>query len=213
MATLGTLITRVQELLSLAGGLGVQTYAQPKIVQYIQMGYTTLSQLRFWDNYTNETSYTLDGTTGKVTTDLTDIIKSFGDIEYVWLSQYDNALPRAPKNRDENTIYYPCIKPSGVVTCPFKIIPVTTTGAVRVRYRTAATLPFTETDEVPIDEELLVRWAAMMYLTNDAANPAMVQTMTALYKERLSKLETIEGQQSKSLYRVNTSVMTGWYDA
>jgi hypothetical protein len=77
MATLARLITRVQEILSLSGGLGVQTYAQPKIVQYIQMGYTSLSEMRFWDDYTELETYTLDGTTGKVTTDLTNIIKSF----------------------------------------------------------------------------------------------------------------------------------------
>jgi hypothetical protein len=213
MATLAQLITRVQELLSLAGGLGVQTYAQPKIVQFIQMGYTDLVDRRFWNDYTQEASYTLDGSTGKVTTDLTNIIKSFRDIQYIWYGDYAAPLPRLPNNRSQTLIRQLGFTSSGDATCPFKILPVDNTGTVHVRYRSRATLPFTETTEVPMDEELLVRYSAFLYLTFDNANQAAMSIVKTLYTERLNELEKLENNHSKSLYSVSNQVVSEWHDA
>lgn len=213
MATLSTLITRVQELLSLAGGLGVQTYAQPKIVQFIQMAYTDLADRRFWNDYTQEATYTLDGSTGKVTTDLTNIIKSFRDIQYVWYGDYASPLPKAPNNRSQTLIRQLSFTNTGEASSVFKIMPVDNTGDVHVRYRSKATLPFTELDEVPIDEELLVRRAALMYLTFDNANQAAITLVNNMFNERLNKLENLEDNHSKNLYSSSNQTVTEWHDA
>ena len=213
MATLSTLVTRVLELLSLAGGLGVQTYAQPKIIQFIQMAYTDLVDRRFWNDYTTQSTYTLDGTTGKVTTDLTNIIKSFRDIEYVWYGDYASALPKAPNNRSQTMIRQLSFAASGDPTSPFLILPVDNTGEVHVRYRIKATVPFTELDDVPMDEELLVRFAALLYLTFDNSNQAAIQFVNKMYVERLDKLEKLEDNHSKNLYSSSNQTVTEWHDA
>lgn len=213
MATLGALITRVQSLLSLAGGLGVQTYAQPKIVEFIQMGYTTLCNKRFWNDYTTTGSFTLDGTTGRVTADLTNVIKSFKDIQYVWYEDYATPLPKAPNNRYGAMIRQLCFGNSGIASCPFVIYPITNIGNVYVRYRTRANTPFTELDEVPMDEELIVRWAAMMYLTFDNANQAAIQLVTKMYGDHLAELERLEENHAKSLFSVTNQAVTDWHDA
>lgn len=213
MATLSVLITRVQELLSLAGGLGVQTYAQPKIVQFIQMAYTDLADRRFWNDYTTQDTYTLDGTTGKVTADLTDVIKSFRDIEYVWYGDYASPLPKAPNNRSQSMVRQLSFAPSGDAASPFMILPIDNTGEVHVRYRVRADVPFTELNDVPMDEELLVRASAMMYLTFDNSNQAAMQMVSNMYKERLDKLEKLEDNHSKNLYSSSNQTVTEWHDA
>lgn len=213
MATLAELITRVQSLLSLAGGLGVQTYAQPKIVEFIQMGYTTLCNKRFWNDYTQTAMFTLDGTTGKVTADLTNVIKSFKDIQYIWYEDYANPLSKVPNNRYGSIVRQLGFGNSGIASCPFIIYPVDNVGNVYVRYRTRATTPFTEDQEVPMDEELLVRWAAMMYLTFDNANQAAIQLVTKLYSDHLNDLEKLEENHARSLYSVTNQAVTEWHDA
>lgn len=213
MATLAQLITRVQSLLSLAGGLGVQTYAQPKIVEFIQMGYTTLFNMRFWNDYTTTAAFTLDGSTGKTTEDLTNVIKSFKDIQYIWYQDYATPLPKSPNNRYPGMIRQLGFSNSGIASCPFIIYPVENTGTVYVRYRQRAITPFNENDEIPMDEELLVRWAAMMYLTFDNANQAAIQMVTNIYKSHLDTLEKLEENHAKSLYSSSNQVVTEWHDA
>ena len=213
MATLAEIITRVQELLSLAGGLNVQTYAQPKIVQYVQMGYNTLYMKRFWNDYTKVEKFTLDGMTGRVTADLSTKVKSFKDIRYIWYKDYATPLPLAPSNRAPDMIRQLSFGPSGIVSCPFNIFPMDNSGEIWVAYRTKANLPFKETDVVPIDDELIVRWAAMMYLTFDNANQAAIQLVTKMYAEHLSELEKMEDNHARSLYSYTAQTVTEWHDA
>lgn len=213
MATLDDIITRVQEILSLAGGLNVQTYAQPKIIQFVQMGYNTLYKKHFWKDYTKVEMFTLDGTTGRVTADLSTKIKSFKDIQYIWYQDYATPLPIAPDNRSPDMIRQLSFGASGVAACPFIVYPITNSGNVWVSYRTKATLPFNETDEIPMDDELLVRWAAMMYLTFDNANQAAIQLVTKMYSDYLAELEKLEDNHAKSLYSYTAQTVNEWHDA
>lgn len=213
MATLAEIITRVQNLLSLAGGLNVQTYAQPKIVEFVTMGYNTLYKKHFWKDYTTVEKFTLDGTTGRVTADLSAKIKSFKDIEYIWYQDYATPLPIAPSNRSPDMIRQLSFSNSGIASCPFVIYPIDNTGEVWVSYRTKATLPFAETDEIPMDDELLVRWAAMMYLTFDNANQAAISLVTKMYSDYLNELEKLEDNHAKSLYSYTAQTVTEWHDA
>ena len=213
MATLADIITRVQELLSLAGGLNVQTYAQPRIVQFVTMGYNTLYKKRFWKDYTKIEMFTLDGLTGRVTADLSAKILKFSDIQYVWYQDYATPLPIAPENRTPDMIRQLSFGPSGVAACPFTVFPITNSGNIWVAYRTKAIMPFTETYEIPMDDELLVRWAAMMYLTFDNANQAAIQLITKMYSDYLNELEKLEDNHSKSLYSYTAQTVNEWHDA
>jgi hypothetical protein len=213
MAKLSDLITRTQTLLSLYGGLNVQQYAQPKIVEFIQMGYTTLFDMRFWDNYTVVNQYDLDGVTGKTTQDLTTVLKRFQDFQYLWLDGFNQPLPRIPNNRAPSMVFQPSFTTSADPKCLFKVIPVTTTGKILVRLRTIADLPFKETDDVPMDGELLTRWASYMYASSDNANTTLISVLQSLYTERLGTLMKQEDQHAKSLYSYDTQTIDEWHDA
>lgn len=214
MATLGDLITRTQTLLSLAGGLAVQTYAQPKIVEFLKMGYATLFDLRFWDDYTTTETYDLNGTTGKTTQDLSAVIKSFRDIQYVWCGDYASPLPRAPDNRPPHLVRQRSFTTSADPLCLFKVLPIDTTGQVHVRYRKRMDIAdVNESTEVLMDEELLVRWAAMMYVSMDNANQQAISTFTSMYTDRLAILSKAEDQHEKTLYSSDMQTVDQWYDA
>ena len=213
MATLGDIIIRVQQLLSVAAGLSAQTYGQPKIVQYVQMAYEDLFNRRFWDDYTRETTYNLNGTTGKTVEDLSSVIKSFKDIEYIWYEDYNNPLGRAPTNRSNSVIRMASFAPDMDAACPFVILPVDLTGTIKVRYRTKDTLPYTETSVVNMHEELIVRAAAAMYVSFDGANSTAIQVLNNSYSTMLATLERLEGQHSKSLYSYDNPSVDRWHDA
>jgi len=213
MAKLSVIITRVQELLGLSAGLSTQTYAQPKIVQYVQLAYADLFIKRFWDDYSSVSTFTLDGTTGKTVEDLTDLIKSVNDIQYIWYQDYNNPLPKAPNNRPLVNINVACFTPYRDVTCPFRIYPLNASDVIHVRYRTKDTLPYSENDEVNMHEELIVRRAAMMYVMNDAANQTLIQLFTSLYNEHLMQLERLEMKDNRSLYSYSSQNVTEWHDA
>ena len=213
MATLGNIIIRVQQLLSVAAGLSAQTYGQPKIVQYVQMAYEDLFNRRFWDDYTTSSVFTLNGTTGKTVEDLSSLIKSFKDIEYIWYENYNNPLGRAPTNRSNNLIRMASFVPDADAACPFIILPVDLAGTIRVRYRTKDALPYSENSEVNMHEELIVRAAALMYVTFDGANPGAIQSLSNSYSSMLATLERLEGQHSKSLYSYDNPSVDRWHDA
>ncbi len=213
MATVAQLITRVQDLLSLAGGLGVQTYAEPKIIQYIRMAFEDLSDRRFWKDYTILETFALDGTTGKTTADLSSKIKYFRDIQYIFVGKYTKPLPKIPDNRPLEQIHSYGFTNSGDPACPFVITPVTTTENIHVRYRVRPSITYKENDNIPMDEELLVRFAAMMYAVNDAANQTMISMLTNLYTTRLDLLEQAENQHAKLMMSYSNSTVYEWHDA
>jgi hypothetical protein len=211
-STLDTLLTRIQAKLSLLGGLDVQTYAQPKLVEMLQSVFNIVYDKRFWNDHRQVGTYTLDGTTGKITGDLSAVVKRFYDIDEVWLPTYSSPLPRAPRSFNPLRMYNPCFGPAGSASKVFTVYPVTTTGDVGIAYRTKPA-SFTFGSTVPFDEEFLINQVCGEYLIFEGANESAAKTCLGAAEKRLQDLINMEMANEFSFYSAGSVTQDQWRDA
>lgn len=179
------LVIRVEKKLRMVAGIAVQQYAEDYILHSIQTAFDRLFLKRFWDAYCFRATWTLDGTTGKVTTDvsaLTNPLKNFADIQHIW---YENDADTLPRLRNRTNIegmtgtrarkWEPCAQtPSRI----FRVIPITSTGDVHVRYRSKPD-DFSIDDTIYLDSLLLELSSALAYLSSDNANISYINLVQA----------------------------------
>lgn len=175
MTTFASIIQSVQTELALMGGVDVQTYAQPRIAQKLQRVFNFAYKARFWRRHRNYNTYTLDGTTGIVTTDLSAIILNFEDIQHVWLNSNRSPLPEAPTDINPTLITQPSIQAITTAAAgKFRVLPVDTTGTVTIAYRTRPDT-FTDESDVPFDDDYLILRTAGEYAIENGTNPSAAQ--------------------------------------
>lgn len=206
------LLIEVQTKLSMASGLDVQTYGQPRIVSAIQSCFDTFFDKVFWDQYLTYEDFTLDGTTGIVTADLTTKIKRFVDIMYVWPQSYRSPLAKLKKDTNPAITRTPVYAPYNNAAKRFKVYPITTTGVITVAYRTKPAR-FTFGDDIDIDEELAIAGACVEYLSMEATNPVGMNRFEQAYNKRLEHLLYLEKNPEKSLYADTTPGIMDWRDS
>jgi hypothetical protein len=212
MATLGQLITRTLTRLRSQGGLDIQVYTQPVLAEMIQHKFDVLFDRRFWNRFIKRGSWTLDGATGVVTADLSSEIKRFEDIRYVWPQSYRNHIPILSPQIPTQFVSLTCFGPNPNPQKVFTVYPITTAGPVHLMYRTKPPT-FTETDEVPFDDQILILGACLDYLADEGASDMMVEKYNSMYMDRLDRLEKLEDNNSRSLYSQSLETAFMWRDA
>lgn len=191
MSTLSQLIVKVQERLSMVAGTSVQIYAEDIIADMIQHKFDVLFDEAYWPQYTTVAQWTLDGTNGQVTTDLTTLIKRFDDVGTIFLENSDTAL----------TILSSSVNPFNVTgTTPihfeadtevdkvFHVWPKASTGDIVVRYRTKPD-NFTSEDNINFDDQALILGSVYDFAEDDGTNPNATQKFQALFEARVKQLK------------------------
>jgi len=205
--TLTQLVTRVETRLSMVAGVGVQFYSEDAIEEFIQTTFNTLFDKAFWPRFTTHAStYTLDGTNGIVTTDLTTLIKRFEDIRHIFPDNSNTALTELPSTINASTIDGTSpvhFSSNPDVSRIFTIWPKASTGDIQVTYRTKPD-DFTSTDEIDFDEDSLVLGASWEYLKDDGTNPEATASMLALFEQRAEQILNSLGSHPVSLDPVTT---------
>lgn len=197
MATLSELTNRVAQRLSMVSGTGIQIYAEDRIAEMIQHKFDIVFDEFWWPKYNKWSTYVLDGSTGVVTTDLTDIIKRFEDIKSVFISGTERRVPILSSEVNPNIlegttpIAYEALDTASRV---FKVWPITATGSLDLNYRTKPD-NFTATDTIDIDEQLMILGATWDYLEDDGTNPSATQKMQALFEDRMSQLTSLHAKR------------------
>ena len=172
MATLRYFIDKVLTRLSMEGGVDTQIYTEQRIVMAIQYRFDYLF-LRYWMEQfmTFNDRYVLDNVTGTVVGDLSAKIKRIVDVRCVWNDFTPYPLPRAPTDVRIQDITDPCIQTVVDKTKVFRILPITSTGAVEITYRTKPNNFVGDGDEVDMDESLMIYGVAADILDDDGTNP------------------------------------------
>ena len=170
----------------MVSGTGIQTYAEDTIAEMIQHKFDVLFDEVFWPQFCTWYTWTLDGTLGVVTTDLTDIIKKYEDIQVVFADNSNTALTKLA-NLTTNPftlagttpIHYEALGPtfSNNTTRVFRVWPLASTGDVIVRVRTKPDT-FVGTDEIDFDD-----------LEDDGTNPNATQKFQLLFEARVNQLK------------------------
>ena len=197
MATLAQLIARTADRLSMVSGTGVQIYAEDRIGEMIQHKHDILFDEAFWPQYCQWYTWTLDGTLGIVTTDLTDILKRYEDIHVIFNDNTNSALTKL-SNLTTNPFELSGTQPihyegfsvgSAYFTSRvFQIWPKAATGDIIVRVRTKPDT-FTVEDEVSFDDQALILGATWDYLEDDGTNPNATQKFQNLFESRVNQLK------------------------
>jgi len=197
MATLSELIDRTADRLSMVAGAGVQTYAEDRIGEMIQHKFDVLFDEVWWPQFLTWAQWTLDGTLGVVTTDVTSLIKRFDDIRVIFPENSTTPLTRISAlttNPYELSgtvpIHYEALGPnaSNKTERVFQVWPKTATDDIIVQYRTRPAT-FTSTSEIDFDDQALILGATYDYLEDDGTNPNASQKFQLLFEARVKQMK------------------------
>lgn len=181
--TMDALISRTLTRLTMASGIGSQTYAEDRVAASINEAFFAITRQKFWRDYTTTATFTLNGTTGEVTASLAGIITNFNDIQYVWTGQYDGPIPQVPLLANPSLVRRASYTRSATANKIFKILPITTAGDVIVRYRTLFDDEFEGSDIVPMDPYILINGAAYDILVDEGTNDSAAQKFFKKYQQ------------------------------
>lgn len=205
MASMNELISDVNTRLSMGSGVGAQIYSEDRIALAINEAFVTIFEKEFWRRYYVQEEFTLDGSTGVVTATLTGKIKDFNDIKGIWLPNYSQQLPVAPKNKNWSNIRRPAVAATNTSKI-FKIVPPDTTGNVVVGYRTRPDADFVGEEEVPMDRHMLIYRACYDIMIDLGTNEAATQKFLALYNQRYESLRDMENSGEIALGGYETAI-------
>lgn len=179
-----------QDVLAVVGlvtGTSVQTYSEPLVGTSVQLMFDMLFRKRFWEWMTDWHTFTLAGSGGIVNADIDDIVKSFLDVEMVYVNDTDRRIVR-PIDREHlrvtgsHPLYYTPLPwtDTNATKRVLKFWPIAATGAVDIRARTKPD-NFTGTDTVPFPSDVIAQAAAWNLLDTDGINPTAAQKAQALF--------------------------------
>ena len=191
----------------MVAGPGVQTYAEDRIAEMIQHKFDVLFDQAFWPQFCNWSTFTLDGTLGIVTTDLTNLLARFDDIQVIYRSGGATAIPKLsvltfnPFNLTGTVpLAYDSIGASDTnrVSRRFNMWPKTATGDIVMRYRTKPDT-FIPSDDIDFDDQALILGAVYDYLEDDGTNSNATQKFQNLFESRVSQLIDLHNSAPISL--------------
>lgn len=192
MTTFNNLIEQVIRRLSMVGGTGTQIYSEDLIGDMIQHKFDVLFDETFWPQFSFWNTYTLDGTLGVVTADLTDVIKRFDDIGKIYIENSETLVTELPETTnpmllDGNTpVHYgPLYSNTAKV---FHVWPKSATGNIVLFGRTKPDA-YTGDEEVDFDDQALILGATYDYLEDDGANPGATQKFQSMFEARVNQLK------------------------
>lgn len=196
MATIKTLVERIETRLFLASGLDVQTHAEDQIVEMIRNKYNLLFDDHFYTDYTYPLTTPLDGTTGQVTIDLSAKILRYVDIHSVLPDTDDTPLPRLPIGSNPARVQMSTIAPSQDKTKVFQVWPNDETFDVTIWYRTRLSNDVWDKaeyeTEVPMDDEMLIIGCVWEFLVMDASNSIAIQEYKKMFDARVVQVRKFE---------------------
>jgi hypothetical protein len=197
MSTLTELITRVEDRLSMVSGQGTQIYAEDRIAEMIQHKFDVLFTEEFWPQFCRWAQYTLDGTLGVITTDLTSLVKDVEDIQAIFHNTNSSPIPKLNPSTvnpfglsGARPLHYEGLSTSftNYASRVFHIWPHTATGILTMRYRTKPDT-FVATDEIYFDDQALILGAVFDYLEDDGTNSNATQKFQAMFEARVMQLK------------------------
>jgi len=209
--------------LSQVPGVATQLYASGRIMQHVQDAYQLeIDGNIWWPGYMVYVTSTLDGTTGRLTSDLIgpiSTIDSYEDVLIVWPSGSNRKLRELPQSINPFTLQSGpgplYMSPDMAVAArPFRVWPPNSTGEVVVFGQQHTALPFDNSTTVYIDRLLLTYDAAWMYCVDDGTVPAQVQKFQVLATKRRQQCLSLLNQHPLELDTRYPSALdegVGWF--
>lgn len=195
--TIADLIVDIESELYQVAGISTQVYAQDMLMRKIINAYLMIAtDPEFkWKRFRTTTEYTLDGTTGRTTADVSLTYRTFDDIYSVFPENSNEPLKSGGVRHNLRLItgttpqiYVP--DSVGII----RIVPTTAVGKIIVVGRYLPKVSgFTLGDTIPFDYLAIVYFVCWQSALDDGANPAMAEKFQQLYENRIKQLR--KGEQ------------------
>ena len=213
MSTFSELIHKCLVELRQEVGISVQQYTEDVLAAILQRQFNIFFDHYWWPTYYTVSPFTLDGLTGAVTADLTDRIKRFDDIRYVWHESDITplaVLPPAlnPRSIGPGTAFRKYYAPYPDSTL-FRVVPPTLTGEVNIGYRMKPD-PFKPNDEVKLDDDLLTNATCFNYLADDEDAPNAIKKFQEATAKREAQLREVMNRGPVPIGAPQASPFTDW---
>lgn len=216
MATVETLITRVEKRISMAAGLDVQVHAEDTLLEMLRHKYNTLFDANWWYDYLTLETFTLDGSTGLITGDVSAKIRRFVDIHSVFLGDNLRPLPLLQIGSNLTSFMGEALMPyTADATKMFKVYPIDRSDSVHVWYRTRLTdddweIAVADETNVNMDDELLILGTVYDYLMDDGSNLEAVTKYETQYNNRYQQLVNLSFQHGISKHDQARGIPSQW---
>lgn len=198
MATIKSLIERAETRLFMLSGLNVQIHAEDQIAEMLRGVYNTLFDDFWHPDYTLFMTAHLDGTTGQITTDLTDVVLRYKDLHTVYYDEDETPLPRVTPGTSLGRVRRRSMMPSGDPATVFKIVPADTTGDVHIWYRTRISDDTWEDQDydtvINMDDEVLMLGVMYEWLVNDDSNGSATKEYQQKFLMRQQQMREAQWQ-------------------
>lgn len=189
--TVTNLITKVQHEIGEVAGDSVQIYSEDRILDKLKQCFNLVYTKYGWPHYTEWMELSLDGTTGKITTNAFQNVKGPEDLLFITRAGENKQLGLLPSDVNPfvlsgTNIAYMSYLPVTDSDYGNKIIqfwPKTATQDVVVKARIYPTT-FNSNTELWLDEDMLVYGTSWMILADEGLNPDSVDKNKELFDMR-----------------------------
>lgn len=199
--------------LSMVSGSDVQTYAEDSIAQKLMDAFQLVIVEEWWPDYMQWGQCTLDGVTGRSTTDLP--ITRYSDIRAVYRGNTDEQLKALPSMINPYRIVStrPLFITADTVVAnrPFVVWPLNVVETLSIHMRVVPDT-FDLDDDVKMDGLLLRYGAAWMYSEDDATAPGAIGKFQGLFNERLKQMRVNLSNIPLALDYAQNPTNTEWFE-
>lgn len=215
--TLNDLITRTERELGQVAGISVQVYAKDLLAQKLEAAFDFhfAHKTIKWKRFLTYQTYTLDGSTGRVTGNVTTTFREFGDIYSIFPEGSDrkitalNLMQNPARYTGDSPLHYMA---DATATKLFKVLPITATGDIVVVGRQYPSITFANTDIIPFDAWCLIYHAAWQYAVDDGANPGQINKLQNLYQAAFDNAYAADQQAPVQIDRAQPYIPNDWFE-
>lgn len=223
MMTLQEIVEEVIRRLSEVPGLGTQVYAEERIVRLVNSAFKFIRTHAEWPELMQWYTRTLDGTTGKVTVPLINVLGP-KDLKAVFPENSDRKLSILPTSINVNKLIGATsrwVQLLGVIDDPlvndarylFKVWPIQSTGNLNILVKHNRVWGDSHMeDEMWLDDEAIVLHCCMREANSDGANPAEQNDFSEQFKDRMRQLTRDNHRFPTELNPGGVTTPYTWFD-
>jgi len=219
-ATVDNIADDVIVRLSQVPGVSVQTYATPTIRQAIISHFRIVALEEWWEHLMYWQTFAVSAVTGVPTTDFSGLAAPVTEMRNIKAIYRTDSIVPIPKIHSRvlptmvtgtTAKFY---EPEANQTTLFRILPVTSTSAMTMRYRYVPSLPL-NTSEVPFDREYMTLAGVYDYLEDDGGNPGQTEKFRHLLNLRMEQLVMGNNDHEIPLRAdgLSVSIPNQWYES
>lgn len=203
-------------------GAGVQAYSEDCMFDDTIRAFNMLFKKYAWDQFLDWFTVTLDGATGKITTDAFTNVRDFEDIMAVYKAGQRTPLPILPKKYNPNTLtgtnitYWASLPATDTnyTLRKIRIWPKTSVGSIDVQarvYPIAQDAEWDWNDTMDLDKDMLVHGTAFMTLLADETNSQAAEGQRLLMEDRFKDIKAVLADHTIPAGGSNQGIPTDWF--